>query len=371
MPDPLSGTGVESGVGALLEQRVLEWNHPAATGSLQVAAAGSGPAQSARPEKLWKGFVKLAVSESLPNADGSADLSTAMTLSAESHENGIAELAQSCRIQRLLALWEGLARDDVPSFTEMMEAGLGDLAEHYAILVPDGAGDFLYVHYGRAIKAASGTERCGQTVAELPSGISGYLAGKLARSMETGRPVYIVSVAQARPGVDTWERLVVPLRTSGESRLLIMLVEPHDLRETVSSAVLEASPDAVIAFRAVEDDLGTVYDARIVAVNESACRVIRRSREQLLHSLMLQTFPQTRANGIWDQCRDVIQTRRTLRFDINNGLTSGDGQFRISLFHLYGGFAMMLQDITDLSGDAIPMIRRHVTNVQRMAPAGF
>jgi PAS domain-containing protein len=294
-----------------------------------------------------------------------------INLTAESREDDIAEHARSPRVKRLLALWAGLARDGLPALTEMMEAGLGEMAEHYAILVPDGPHRFTYIHYGRAIHADSGVERAGRTTDELPAEIGQYLNQHYCRVMETGRPVHIVNVAHARPHVDLWERLVVPARTNGDLRLLVMLAEPHELRGALSSAVLEASPDAILAFRAVEDDLGTIYDARIVAANESACRMTRRSREQLLHAHLLQSFPQTRTNGIWELCLEVLETRGASRFDINRGLSNADGQFRVTLFPLHGGFAIMLQDITDLSGDAIPMIRRRVSNVKHFAAAAF
>lgn len=294
-----------------------------------------------------------------------------INLTAESHEDDIATHARSPRVKRLLALWESLSRGGLPSLTEMMEAGLGDLAEHYAILVPDGPDRFTYIHYGRAILADSGVERSGRTTAELPAEIAGYLNKHYCRVMETGRPVHIINVAHARPHVDLWERLVVPARTNGDLRLLVMLAEPHELRGALSSAVLEASPDAILALRAADDDLGTVYDARIVAVNESACRMTRRRREKLVGCHLLQSFPQTRDNGVWDLCLEVLATRHATRFDINHGLSQADGQFRVTLFPLHGGLAMMLQDITDLSGDAIPMIRRHVSNVQHFAPAGY
>jgi PAS domain-containing protein len=176
-----------------------------------------------------------------------------------------------------------------------------------------------------------------------------------------------INVAHARPHVDTWERLIVPVRTHGNIRLLVVLAEPHQLRETVSNAILEASPDAILALRAIEDDLGTLYDARIVAANASACRMTRRDPEQLLQAMFTECFPQVRTNGIWDLCLDVIDSHRAARFDIESALSATDGPLRITLFPLHGGLGVMLQDITDLSGDAIPMIRRHVSNVQHFA----
>ncbi len=294
-----------------------------------------------------------------------------MRLSAESYDRDIAEHARSPRIRRLLAMWEGYARGKIPSITDLMEAGLGELADHYALLVPDGPGRFTYLYYGRAIQRATGVERTGVTTDNLPPVLREYLVRLYSRALDEARPIYIVNVAHARPHVDTWERLVVPVRTNGDQCMLVILAEPHELRESVSNAIIEASPDGIIALRAIEDDLGTIYDAKIVTLNESACRISRRSREQLLYGSFLQAFPQVAKNGIWDICLEVIETRTAARFDIHAGLSLADGHYRFTLSPLYGGLAMMFQDVTDLAGDAIPLIGRRASNVQHFAVSGL
>src|SRR5690606_34221295 len=103
--------------------------------------------------------------------------------------------ARSSRIKRLLAMWEGYARDDIPGVTELMEAGLGELSDHYALLVPDGPDRFTYLYYGRAIHRETAIERTGRTTDELPPVLREYLVRLYRRAFDGGRPVYIVNVA--------------------------------------------------------------------------------------------------------------------------------------------------------------------------------
>lgn len=294
-----------------------------------------------------------------------------MTPIAESFEDGIAERARSRRIQRLLAMWRSLDGDDAPHLADLVGAGLSDMAEHYCLMLPDGETWFAYVYYGRALAANTGLERTGTSTDYRPARLRDFLNAQYRRAFDSGRPVYVVNAAHVGPLVHTWERLIVPVRAATNTRMLLMMAEPHELHDNLSNAILEASPDGLMALRAIEDDLGTVVDAAILTVNESACRMSRRARDQLVQARLLKAFPHLKTNGIWELCLEVMEGGAATRFDIHSGLSSGDGQLRVTLFPLLGGAAMMLQDITDLSGDAIPLISRHASNVQHFAVNGF
>ncbi len=292
-----------------------------------------------------------------------------MSFTAQSWETDIDHLARSTRIRQLHTLWQGLAAEGVPLLSDLMEAGLGEMSAHYSILVPDGTGRFAYLHYGAALAKASGRERTGRTTDDLAPEIRGYLQREYARALDIGRPIYLVHLAHLDVPVDSWESLAAPVATEGDLKLLLVLCEPNQLQDTLASAVVEASPDALFALRPLEDDLGTPYDARIMMANHSACRLSHRSRDDLVGTNFLAAYPQAKSNGVWDLCCEVLETRHASRFDIDLAAGEVSGQFRVTLFPYLGGLAVMLQDISDLSGDAIPLIRRRASNIKHFAIA--
>lgn len=290
-----------------------------------------------------------------------------MPLFAEAYYEMPTGQIQSASIARLQAIWHDCAGGGLPLLADLMQHGLGELDDRYSLMVPEGSGHFIYTHFGRTLARFSQQNLLGLTTRRLPADIRNFLVLEYNKVVLTSRPVFLLSSGYDGT-LDMWERLIVPARMEGGLTALIGMGEPRDLRDTLSDTILEASPDAILALQAIQDDFGTIYDARIIAVNESACRVTGRPRGDLIHQQFLEKLPHLRDNGMWDLCLDVFATRTAVRFDLDCS-QSHACQLRVTLFPLAGGLAVTMQDISDLSGDTIPRIGARPSNILRFQSA--
>lgn len=296
-----------------------------------------------------------------------SEMGRIMPLFAEAYYEIPEGQIHSPSIARLRSIWYASAGDGLPLLADMMQHGLGDLDDRYSLMVPEGSGHFIYTHFGHTLARYSRQNLLGLTTRRLHPDIRNFLVREYNKVVLSGRPALLVSSGYDDT-LDIWERLIVPARMEGGLTVLIGLGEPRDMRETLSDTILEASPDAIIAIQANQDDFGTIYDGRIIAVNESACRTMAKTRGDLMHQPLLGTFPQLRDNGIWDLCLDVFSSRTAVRFDVDCHPV-GPGHHRMTLFPMTGGLAIMMQDISDLSGDTVPLIGCRPSNILRFASA--
>jgi|GEM_PF-6252954 PAS domain-containing protein len=290
-----------------------------------------------------------------------------MPLFAEAYHEFSDEQIHSPSLKRLRSIWQTCARGGLPQLADMMQHGLGDLDDRYSLKVPEGSGHFIYTHYGHTLARFSRQNLLGLTTRRLPADIRNFLVREYNKVILTGQPVFLISSGY-EDSLDIWERLIVPARMEGGLTVLVGMGEPRNMRDTLSDTILEASPDAIIAIQAIQDDFGTVYDGRIIALNESACRAMGKTRGQLIHQPLLANFPQLHDNGIWDLCLDVLASRTAVRFDIDARPLSV-GLQRMTLFPMAGGLAIMMQDISDLSGETVPLIGCRPSNILRFAAA--
>lgn len=290
-----------------------------------------------------------------------------MPLFAEAYYEITEGQIHSPSLAQLRSIWHASARDGLPQLADMMQHGLGELDDRYSLMVPEGSGHFIYAHFGHTLARFSRQNLLGLTTRRLPAEIRNFLVREYNKVILTGQPAFLVSSGY-EDSLDIWERLIVPARMEGGLTVLVGMGEPRDMRDTLSDTILEASPDAIVAIQAIQDDFGTVYDGRIIALNESACRAMGKTRGQLIHRPLLAIFPQLHDNGIWDLCLDVLASRTAVRFDIDARPLS-PGLQRMTLFPMTGGLAILMQDISDLSGETVPLIGSRPSNILRFAAA--
>ncbi|MFN7340500.1 MAG: PAS domain-containing protein, partial [Opitutia bacterium] len=108
-----------------------------------------------------------------------------------------------------------------------------------------------------------------------------------------GRPTHLVGLAR---NITEVEHTAVALAAS-EARL---------------RGVLDAGFDAFALARAVRADDGRIVDFILIDVNERACVMVQRGRDEIIGRSLLDIFPRSRDWGLWEQCCMVVITNQPL-----------------------------------------------------------
>ena len=140
--------------------------------------------------------------------------------------------------------------------------------------------------------------------------------------LRTGQPVRGTLQGVLRPdGTLRWYRVnATPVDRTGDGTIDHVVVSFSDITEfreathetdTVRgllSSVLDASPDGVMAFRAVRDDAGAIQDFTWLLVNPRASEIVGRPAEALVGNRLLDVFPGNREAGLYDAYAAVVDT---------------------------------------------------------------
>src|ERR1700674_3781825 len=109
----------------------------------------------------------------------------------EVHVDDIESRAGAPQIATLLAHYRSLAAGGaLPSYSDINAERFCELAHNLAVVEPVGEGDYLYLHYGRAIVVDSGFDMLGSRVSELKSEIGAFFCAIYDRALAERRPIY-------------------------------------------------------------------------------------------------------------------------------------------------------------------------------------
>ena len=110
--------------------------------------------------------------------------------------------------------------------------------------------------------------------------------------------------------------------------------------------VQETSPDAFIVLRSERDADGRLRDFRIEYVNPAACRMVRRSSDDLLGHGVLQLHPGLLETGLFEQYAQVVATGRPHEGEVHYAHEGLDLWLRITAVKLDDGVAIGAGDVS-------------------------
>jgi hypothetical protein len=194
----------------------------------------------------------------------------------EVHLDNIEQRAGAAQISRLLAMWRASrGADGLPPYAPFAPDHLPGFAANFAIVEAQGDGDYVYVHYGQAIAAESGIDMLGSRVSAWQSEVGAFFCSAYDRCLAEGRPVYTLHRANHAARAHLWERLVLPTITEDGRTRLVVFNAPREFKAELLNAILDSSPDGIMALRWVRDDLGGIVvskQPRRTRPSNSSCR---------------------------------------------------------------------------------------------------
>jgi diguanylate cyclase (GGDEF)-like protein len=265
------------------------------------------------------------------------------------YASDIARHASAPEAVDVLAMFDRLRENDGRAPADAFLAALDPaIAADVEVLAPGRGCDWVYRRFGTGVAAAAGVDLTGRTTAALPGPVALIYRGFLDRIRRERRPLLAAARQLLAGNLQFWERLSFPCRTPEGDDCVLTFIRPGGTREDLLSALLEASRDGIMSLRAVRDDAGHIVDATILTANQQATAYSGHTTERLIDGSFLALFPGLVARGVWDGCVDVIETRRTQRFEVNISHRRLDTWLRATAVPLDDGFLLSLSDVTDL-----------------------
>ena len=182
-------------------------------------------------------------------------------------------------------------------------------------------------------------------------------------ALRTGRPVRGVVQGVTPPGGPTrWYRVnATPVDRDRDGRpeaVVVSFLDVSDYRDALRVArqsqgllrsVLAASPDGVMAFRAVRDDAGGVEDFEWTLVNPRASQIVGREPAELVGRRLLDVFPGNREAGLFDAYVGVAETGTRFETVVPYHHDGLDTSFRLTAVPLPAddGFTVTFSDVVE------------------------
>lgn len=121
-------------------------------------------------------------------------------------------------LRDLLSFWRARCSvEDIPLSAEVAPQDIRAWMPNIVIMQALSDERFVYAFYGRSFTRAFGESHLGQTLDQLPEAQRALLHDEYRRACRERRPVARIYTADFDGETQTWERLVLPLRSDGET----------------------------------------------------------------------------------------------------------------------------------------------------------
>lgn len=196
-------------------------------------------------------------------------------------------------------------------------------------------------------------------------------------TVETGQPF---SFEYQSPRVGRWLHLSVVKLGDG---FLIMLSDIDEVKQAQAALqqqsdylrrILDASPAAIFTCEAVRDATGAIADLRYRQVNHMFGQMLGIGAEDVVGRTMLELFPTSKDNELFQTYCNVVETGEPARFDIYYKGEGVDGWYDISAARVGShGVVVTFSDITHQKKTFLEVERQKLLldNLLQCSPSGI
>jgi len=142
----------------------------------------------------------------------------------------------------------------------------------------------------------------------------------------------------------------LPRRVLGVTQDVTARVEnERRIRETgdLLNGILNSTMDGIVAVESVRDTKGEIADFRFVVANSATERLTGRTHGELIGRRLREVFPGDFDDGLFEKCRDVVESGEPIAFEHHFGPGAVDRWFRIGGVRLEDGLVISFTDISE------------------------
>lgn len=188
----------------------------------------------------------------------------------------------------LWAKWKTLNATNSLSFQRLLEESHLPVRANLICMLQTGD-DFVYMYVGKALQSWMGVNPTGWSLAASDNPVSRDLLEVYRQAAKTGTPSF-VRFATSRGSGNLLQGLVLPIRLTAETALVIGYAEESNLQSDVCEHLFQTSTDAMMIASPIANDVGDVLDGWVVMMNDAA-RELLNFRDGI-GNLRLKHLPQ-------------------------------------------------------------------------------
>lgn len=238
-----------------------------------------------------------------------------MTIWHKEIAQGVDSVVDNPDIIALYRLWHEVAAAMgglPPREAFSLKGPMAHLVPHLMVLECED-NDFLYSHYGNEIQRHSQFDMTGRRVSEFGGELADFFSNCYRRVLARGQPLYTVHCSDRAKSVFTWERLILPLRSTNGQPCLKVYNRPLESRAQMLEVVLASSSDALLVLRAVQQEATSQPQWLVVLVNERFAKLAGASATGASGRLVSEVFPAWADLDLEPDCRAVLNAKRLTR----------------------------------------------------------
>ncbi len=157
--------------------------------------------------------------------------------------------------------------------------------------------DFAYVYVGEKIQAASHEKLAGCLLSQLTNPLKDEFGEVYRQVAKRMTPAFIRYTGGRSQGGQIWQRLILPIKISGGSVMLMIYSELISYQIEVYEHLFRTAPDAMVIASPIANDVGHTVDGWVVMMNDRA-RVLLNF-EGSIGNLRLTQLPQFAGVDLW------------------------------------------------------------------------
>jgi diguanylate cyclase (GGDEF)-like protein len=283
--------------------------------------------------------------------------------SPEIHTDDILDHARSRDIESALGIWTLLASPELlPERNSVLEALAGVMPDSFFTCRKIGD-DYIVDFAGdRLTKTASGI-LFHAIPGSLEEDVRGHLGAVFDRAQQLRTPVYSERYDHRSALIHRWELLALPVQCE-DGPGIISLQLPLAYHQDVLMAIIGFNPFAIFASRILCDAGGEATDFSVNLVNDAGCKVLGKSRKEILFQSISELFPEFSDSGalarlIKTATDGVADTFTFERQGADGALEETQQAFAVTVVRQDENVLMTFADISELSQAKARITRQH------------
>jgi diguanylate cyclase (GGDEF)-like protein/PAS domain S-box-containing protein len=236
----------------------------------------------------------------------------------------------------------------LPRYEDVVLGSLGRLADDIVILKGRDFESFEILRAGRDVASWLEASARGGALNDLASDCAASLSDVLVKALVVGRPA-TSRIYRARGGfVETYDVLAFAMESRWGAPLVAAYVKEHGERYNLLDTIFRATDAGILALAAIRNVGGQAIDFQIVALNEGAARLLRRTQEELNRTRISKLQAALHAPDLLAQLLDAFKAGSSSHFETSLGSADNETFISVGIASIGDLVSATITDVTDL-----------------------
>lgn len=237
----------------------------------------------------------------------------------------------------------------IPPYENLALGGLGRLADSAALIRVSGPEQLDVLMAGPTIEALINQPSRGAPINARSGGLPRALHEAVARALKQSHPAEAVAHAVVSGLVCSYDLLALPLSNRWGPPLCQVYMKEREQKYSLVDAIFSATDEGVVALAVIRDEKQNACDFEIVALNDGAARLLKRSAVDLRGRRLSEVLVAPGRGGALSSLFGVVENGGGAGFEISAFLDcDADTHLSVNASAMGDLVAVTLTDISEI-----------------------